>query len=219
MRNPSKAPRWRIAGRLALTALLIFSARTASAQRVSIDLLFGSAYNVPMPLTVRQDGYPDIHFTGRYDTKPFGPLAPYYAARLSFWKNDRAWEVQFVHHRLFLSNTTPEVERFEVHFGYSYLLFGRAWKTHGFDLHASGGILITNPANRIRGRSLPSVGYNVSGGGGAFTVTRDFKLADHFSVLGEGAVMAGSTSVPVVDGSARVHNVSLHGRFGVRVWF
>jgi hypothetical protein len=74
--------------------LVLAGATPVDAQTMSLDLMVGSAYNVPTPLTVRQNGYPDIRMTARYDTKPFGPFAPYYSWRLNVWNGDRAWEVQ-----------------------------------------------------------------------------------------------------------------------------
>src|SRR5205809_626858 len=101
--------------------LALLAPRVAVAQKLTIDLMSGSAYNVPTPLTIRQDGFPVIRFTAHYRTRPFSPLAPYYSWRVDFWNHAKtgAWEVQQVHHRLFLANTTDEVQRFEIHYGYT----------------------------------------------------------------------------------------------------
>lgn len=210
----------------ALTALALALPLAADAQRLSIDLMGGSAYNIPTPLTIRQDGYPDIHHTARYDTKPFGPYAPYYAWRVAFWHGDIAWEVQHVHHRLFLRNTTPEIESFSIHFGYSYLMGGLAWRTHGVVLHLAGGTILTSPENRIRGKGVNTntpdaldTGYGLSGVGTSVAMTKSVQVSRHLSVVGEVAFMAASVSVPVFGGSAHAPNASLHGRFGLGVGF
>jgi hypothetical protein len=194
----------------------------ARAQSISVDLMGGTAYNVPTPLTIQQAGFPDIHLTAHYDTKPLGPFAPYYSWRVDFWSKDGAWEVQQVHHRLFLSNTTPEVQFFAIHYGYNYFLVGRAWRTHGFVVHASGGLVVPNPDNIVRGKSLNGqgpnaldVGYRISGGGAALAVSRQIALGTHVYLLADGGLIAGRASVPVVDGSASVPNVGLHGHLGV----
>ena len=205
-------------------ALLLMLATPASsqAQTVTVDFMGGTAYNVPTPLTIQQSGYPDIHMTAHYDTKAFGPFAPYYSWRLDFWDKHGAWEVQQVHHRLFLSNTTPEVQFFAIHFGYNYFLVGRAWRTHGFVVHASGGLVVANPESIIRGLRLNApgpnaldVGYRISGGGAALAVSRQIALGTHVYLLADGGLIAGRASVPVVDGSASVPNVGLHGHLGV----
>jgi hypothetical protein len=196
--------------------------RPARAQDVSVDLLFGTAYNAPTPLTIRQEGFPDLGHTAHYRTRPLGPYAPYYSARLSVWRGDRAWEVHVVHHRLFLHNTTPEIERFEVHFGYSYLMAGHAWRRGGFVIHAAGGAVITRPANRVRGRSFgtgdpdaPAGGYDLSGVGAAIGISRRARVARHLSVVGTAAFIAGRASVPVNGGSATVPNAGIHGQIGL----
>ena len=206
------------------SALLLMLARPtpSRAQSVTVDVMGGTAYNVPTPLTIQQTGFPDIHLTAHYDTKAFGPFAPYYSWRLDFWSKDSAWEVQQVHHRLFLSNTTPEVQFFAIHFGYNYFLVGRAWRTHGFVVHASGGLIVANPDNIVRGRNLNGqgpnaldVGYRISGVGAALAASRQIALGTHVYLLADGGLIVGRASVPVVAGSASVPNVGLHGHLGV----
>jgi hypothetical protein len=223
-RRPTGASR----GRSALVTsgwvvLLVLACPTASrAQGVTVDVMGGTAYNVPTPLTIQQAGFPDIHLTAHYDTKAFGPFAPYYSWRVDLWDSHGAWEVQQVHHRLFLSNTTPEVQYFAIHFGYNYFLVGRAWQTHGFAVHASGGLIVANPDNIVRGKSLNAqgpnaldVGYRISGGGAALAVSRQLALSTHVHLLADGGLIVGRASVPVVGGWASVPNVGLHGHLGV----
>jgi hypothetical protein len=202
--------------------LVLACAVPSQAQSVTVDLMGGTAYNVPTPLTIQQAGFPDIHLTAHYDTKAFGPFAPYYSWRLDLWSKDGAWEVQQVHHRLFLSNTTPEVQFFAIHFGYNYFLAGRAWRTHDFVMHASGGVIVANPDNVVRGKNLNAqgpnavdVGYRLSGVGAALAVSRQIALGTHVYLVADGGLIVGRASVPVVDGSASVPNVGLHGHLGV----
>jgi hypothetical protein len=206
----------------AVIALGLAAATSAAAQRTTLELMTGSADNLPTPLTVRQAGHPDVSITADYETRPFGRYAPYYAWRLTRWNGNHGWELQHVHHRLFLANPTAEIERFEIHFGYSYLLVGSAWRTGDWIVHAAGGAIITSPANRIRGRSLNisdagSVhsGYELSGVGASLGLSRRFRVNDNVFVLGDAALMAATASVPVAGGRASAPNASLHGRLGV----
>lgn len=212
---------------VAWAAVFVVGAPTvAGAQHVTVDLMLGSAYNVPTPLTIRQEEQPELRHTAHYDTKPFGPFAPYYAGRVSFWRGDAAWEIAVIHHRLFLSNTTAEISRFEIHYGYSYLLAGRAWRVRGFEIHADGGLVMTNPANVVRGLPMNTgdpealdAGYDITGVGGSAAVSREFRLVNRLSLVGTAAVVAGTVSVPVAGGSARAPNVGLHGQIGARLRF
>ena len=180
------------------------------------------------PLSIQQAGFPDIHLTAHYDTKPFGPYAPYYTWRVDFWnkKHDCAWEVQQqVHHRVFLTNTTPEGHGLRDSPSATTTYWPAAPGACGFMLHTDFGIIVPNPANTVRGLSINigpnavDTGYGLSGVGGQIAISRQFNLAKHFYVLGDGGFMMGRTTVPVVNGSATVPNVSFHGRVGIGVEF
>lgn len=196
------------------------------AQTVSVEVFGGSAYNVPTPLTVRQTGHPDLRFSARYDTKPFGPYAPYYSWRASFWNAERegAWEISQVHHRLFLTNNPPEIELFAIHYGYNFFLAGRSWRRGRFVYHLDGGVLICNPSNIVRGQMLNTrdtgifgAGYRLSGVAAQIAVSREFYFSKHVFAGVNGGLLMGRARVPVVDGSADVPNVGLHGQVGVGV--
>jgi hypothetical protein len=210
---------------VALAAIAVLPS-AARAQSVTIDLMTGGAYNITTPLTIHQDGHPDIDLTARFDTKPFGPFAPYYSWRVDFWRGDAAWEIQQVHHRLFLSNTTADVQQFDIHFGYNYFLAGRAWRARGFVLHASGGVVVPNPVNIVRGLELNTghpgavhAGYSLGGVGGALAASRTIALFPHVNGIADGGFLAGWVSVPVVNGSAHVPNLGFHGHVGLELVF
>ena len=209
-------------------ALLIAGTGTTQAQTFSFEAFAGSALNVPMPLTVHQTGYPDIHLTAHYDTKPFGPNYPYYAWRAEFWNHagDQAWELRQVHHRLYLTNNPPEIQFFAIHFGYNFFLVGHAWKRGGFVYHVDAGVLICNPENTVRGKTLNThdtgifdQGYSFGGIGAEAAVSRDFDITNHIFAVVNAALMGGHGSVPVAEGSADVSNLSVHGQVGVGVRF
>jgi len=202
-------------------ALVLATASPAAAQTFQLDLMGGTAYNVPTPLTIRQAGFPDTTFTAHYDTKPLGPFAPYYSWRVSVWnsRHTSGWELQQVHHRVFLSNTNDVVQFFAIHFGYNYVLAGHAWMWRGFELHADGGVIVPNPQNTVRNQPLPPTGYRLSGVGAALSVGRHLVLTRNIYLLAEGALLAGHTSVPVVAGSASVPNLGLHVHVGAGIRF
>lgn len=217
------------AGAWGLVAMFcLVHADAARAQGVSIDALFGTAANVPTPLTVRQTGFPDINVTAHYDTHPLGPYAPYYSWRVSLWNHTGtgAWEITQVHHRLFLTNNPPEIQFFAIHFGYNFFMAGRAWKRHGFIIHADAGVLVCNPSNTVRGLVLVvhhggifDAGYALDGAGAELGVSRELAFTTHLYGVATGALLVGHARVPVVDGSASVPNVSLHAQIGIGVRF
>ncbi len=205
---------------------LAASEATAYADTLTIEVMGGSALNLPSSLTVRQRGFPDIRVSGaNYETRPFGNY-PYYAWRVGLWDGNAAWELEHIHHRLFLTNPPPEIELFAIHFGYNYFLLGRAWKRNAFIYRAAVGPIVTNPENIVRGRKFrtgPGVldtGNYFSGIGTRAGVARNLQLTRHVFLVGEAAFSAGfAWRVPVADGSANVPNFALHGHLGIGVGF
>jgi hypothetical protein len=213
---------------LAAVLLVGAGAGTARAQRLTFEALGGGAYNAPVPLTVRQTGFPDIHVTARYATKPLGPYAPYFSWRLALWNADHtaAWELVQLHHRLFLTNNPPEIQFFAIHFGYNFFMAGRVWQKGHFLYHVDAGLIVCNPENTVRGMVLNTrhsglfdAGYDLDGWGGQVAVSRNVDLLKHVYATGNVALVLGRARVPVVDGSADVPNVSLHGEIGLGVRF
>jgi hypothetical protein len=207
---------------LSLVSLGFFPPAPLCAQTFSLEIMSGSAFNFPTPLTVRQAGYPDINLTANYDTKPFGPYTPYYAFRFSLWDKDGAWEFEQLHHRVFLTNPPPEIQDFSIHYGYDFLLLGRCFKTGDYLFHADAGVVVTNPENTVRGLTLQTQGtgildqgYYLSGAGVQAALSRNFYFISFSYVMAEVAFTAGYVTVPVVNGSADVPNLALHGQLGV----
>ena len=213
----------------ALPSALIAQSTTppqADRHTVTVEVMGGSAVNLPSPLHVRQNGFPDIHVSGaRYETRPFGSY-PYYAWRVGIWKGNGAWELEHIHHRLFLTNRPPEISVFAIHFGYNYFLLGRAWKRGGFVYRAGAGPILTNPENTVRGRVFRARsgfldrGNYFSGIGTRAAVARELQVVRHLFLVAESVFTAGfAWKVPVADGSANVPNLAIHGHLGMGVRF
>jgi len=89
-------------GFLSCLLFLILNNHSAYAQATwSFDLNGGAAGNIPMSLTIKQQDYPDISLTAKYYTEPF-TLPVYWDWRFSRWKNERGWEFESIHHKLYL---------------------------------------------------------------------------------------------------------------------
>jgi hypothetical protein len=137
-----------------------------------------------------------------------------------------AWELELIHHRLFLTNPSPEISVFAVHYGYNYFLFGRAWKKGGIVYRLGAGPILTSPESTVRGQQFQrrqtflDTGYYLSGIGTRVALGRELEVAKHFFLVGEGSLTAGSAwNVPVVDGSASVPNLAIHGHLGFGLRF
>lgn len=193
------------------------------AESLTLEFMGGTAFNLPTPLTVHQDGFPDIKTSADYDTKPFGPYAPYYAWRAGLWDGDEAWEMEQIHHRLFLTNPPPEIQYFAIHFGYNYFFFGHAWKKGGLIYRLGIGPIVSNPESSVRGQVKQEVGtgifdagYYFSGLGIRAGLGKNFYISNNAFIVAETELTAGwAWWVPIAGGYADVPNIALHGHLGV----
>ena len=210
--------------RLILPALIFFTGINALfSQTLSLEFMGGSSYQFPVPLTIHQDGQPDLRFSAQYDTNPFGGHAPYYAWRVGLWNGQEAWEFEHLHTKVYLNNPPPEILSFAISHGYNYILLGHAWKRGGLIFHLGVGPIITHPETVIRGivqdeehGGLLNEGYYFSGMGFHAALGKNFNLNKNLFVILEGAFTAGfAWWVPVAGGWADVPNMALHGHLGM----
>src|SRR5262245_12996647 len=69
----------------------------------------GAAHSLTTPLSIEQHGFPELRIDAEYDNRPFDS-APYFMLRVSRRSGTAAWELQHLHHKIYLSNLPPEVE-------------------------------------------------------------------------------------------------------------
>jgi hypothetical protein len=189
------------------------------ADTFTVQVFGGAAYNFRMPLVIRQDGEDNIRLNADYDSKSFEtPI--YYSVRLGWWKDDRAWEVEMVHHKLTLDNNPSEVEHFSITHGFNLLTLNRAWRNPWFIWRLGGGVVITHPESSIRGKEFNQEGgivdgYYISGPTAQIAAEKRFYLWKGFFASIEGKFTLSWAHVPVQDGSADVWNSAVHGLIGL----
>lgn len=184
----------------------------------SLDLFLGSALNIPTPLSIHQSGEERIFLYARYQEKPFKG-SPYYAWRIAKWNQKQAWEFELVHHKLYLANKPPEIQRFEISHGYNLLTVNRAWeKTSGLIIRVGAGIVLTHPETIIRGKKLPwgegLDGFYLSGSTVQVAIAKKFPISGSLFATAEGKFTASYAHIPIQDGSAYVPNLAFHGLLG-----
>lgn len=198
---------------------------TAAAAFWTFELLGGTAYNVPRPLTIRQDNQPAVHLdAARYRTRPTGDRAPYYAMRIGRWKDGKAWELEHLHHKLYLDNKPPEVDVFLMTFGYNHYLINRAWLRDGWIWRLGAGIIITHPESEVRDREFTGrhgfIGpYYLSGAAAQASLGRQLPLTSRLSAVLEGKLAVSKARVPISAGHADLSNISLHALAGLSYKF
>ena len=186
--------------------------------RVVFEGSLGTALNAPTPLVVNQDGFDQIRLTADYSTRPFHQ-SPYYQAQLGLWyddKNTKAFVFGFLHHKIYLDNPPPEIQTFEITYGYNTLYVGHAWRKNKWVLSTGAGPLIANPLTEVRGQSQDrrrgflSLGWYIAGATLYGALQRRFPVGSNM-FFGTEAKLTGSMAwITVANGNARVPNVALH---------
>jgi len=126
-----------------LPFILILLTAINAQKRWIVEWHGGEVYNLPVPVTISQQGYPDIKFTARYRTDALSPPI-YWNLRLSRWRNDRSWEFELVHQKLYLDNTTPEVQKFNISHGFNMITINRGYDIKTWQCRAGAGIVLTH---------------------------------------------------------------------------
>lgn len=186
----------------------------------TVEAFLGSAKSFATPLSINQYGAERIHLIARYNTRPFVG-SPYYSYRISKWSQNRAWEFELVHHKLYLSNPPDEVQQFNISHGYNLITVNRAWLRRGFILRVGAGLVAAHPETKVRGKTLHwdegFDGFYISGITLQVAVGRKFAIWGKFFGVLEAKFTTSYAVVPIQDGNAYVPNVAVHGLFGLGI--
>lgn len=185
-----------------------------------VELMGGSAWSLSTPLVIRQEGREELRVRARYSTRPFAG-SPYYAWRVGRWRGGRGWELELVHHKLYLENPPPEVQHFEVTHGYNLVFVNRAWARGGWILRAGAGPVVAHAESVVRGewgpsnRGLFGSGYEVAGPAAQVALARPFPMGARAFLMVEVKVTGAWARSRVARGWAEIPNLALHGLAGV----
>lgn len=203
-----------------LAAGLVGIAVSPAAAEWRLEAATGAARSLTTPLSIEQDGFAELHLDAEYDNRPFDG-APYFMLRISRRSGAAAWELQHLHHKIYLRNLPPEVERFDVTHGYNLFTLGRSWTRGFFTLHAGAGMVIAHPESTIRGRRFgPKEGIfgldqYPTGPALVLGASHEWRLAGGLFVSPELQFTAARARVPIRDGEASAPNVAFHFLIGL----
>ncbi len=205
---------------LFILALLACSAEGRSQSGWALEIGGTVPFNVPLPLVIRQSGQPNISLDASYSSRPF-KIPVCWIWRIGRWSDDTGWELQAIHHKLFLDNGTREVEEFSISHGLNIVTVNRSWKHEGLIVRAGAGIVLAHPENTVRGRRLQEtggilgMGYYFSGPALALGAGTQFTLPGGFFFGCEGMISGSYSNISVDGGSADVWNVALHANLAL----
>jgi len=198
---------------LALVALTL--SLQAQAQSWSLEAFIGDAYNFRTRLEVEQDGF-SRSLDADYDTRGFEtPL--YYILRGARWRDDRAWELAVIHHKLYLQNPPPGVESLSISHGFNIASLNRAWRSGPWVYRVGAGPVITHAEAAINGARYHGP-YRLSGaallagGGWRLALGRSAYLAAELMAT---AAYADAELQGTPQARIRARNLALHGLAGL----
>jgi len=205
--------------RLLLILLCLAGWPAPASAQIEIQAFLGSSLSAPSPLSITQQGQPDLRFMAHWATQPFLDTW-YYAGRVGVWKGNRGWLLDFTHHKISLTNGPAEVQKFRITNGMNMFTLSRGFRRRNLAVALGAGPVITYPVTRVRGEALEDSrgflgGYFLSGGHLMASATRRFPVGEGFFLCLDGRVSASYVRVPVARGHAAVPNLALHLHAGL----
>ncbi len=190
-------------------------ASSSSAADWSVTAGIGAARSFSTPLSIDQDGFPELRLSARYDNRPF-ETPPHWFVRIGRGSGAAAWEFQYLHHKLYLRNRPPEVARFDITHGYNIYTLGPAWRRGGSWLRAGAGVVVAHPESTVRGRRFePKQGIlgldqYLAGPALVLGASREWRLGGRVFLSPELQLSAGHARVPIRYGRASAPNIAAH---------
>jgi hypothetical protein len=177
-----------------------------------------------MPLSIKQSGYPDLNFVAKYYSEPF--TAPvYWDWRVSRWHNNKSWELEAIHHKLYLQNKPAEVQQFSISHGYNIIFTNRGYSYKGLLMRLGLGFVLSHPETQIRNQNfnqnlgIAELGYYISGTALNFAIGKHFNIGDYFYINSEAKTTFSYANIPIVNGNAVLYNWAFHAVLGLGVNF
>ena len=162
----------------------LLSVELTAQSKLVIEIGTGLPYNLPLPLTIRQSGEGTYHLTAQYNSRPF-EIPIFWDWHIGYWSGSSGWELEAIHHKLFLANKPADVQQFDISHGLNLVIFNSCFLKYGFIFKAGAGISLTHPENVVRGKKLDEhmgileQGYYISGPVFLFTAGKRLYLIEN----------------------------------------
>jgi hypothetical protein len=193
-----------------LAAILLAAAPANGQVRFAIEVFGGTAISFNTPLTIEQTGAEIIELTGDYETRPLDQPF-YWAVRVGVRSPKSAWELQLIHHKMYLAKLSTEVQWFEVTHGFNILTVNYARETRPLTLRAGAGVVLPHVTGTVRGEDFStSGGYEI--GGPAFLVGpgKRWPIVAGLAVTAESQLTVGWIDISATGGRVSASNVAMH---------
>jgi hypothetical protein len=207
---------WRLSSAV-LAALGLTTQQSANADDASwsVEALIGDAYNLDSRTSVVHPSLGTVSLDGEYETRGFeGPV--HYAWRVARWKEGRAWELQLLHHKLYLQDPPAGIDALSVSHGFNIVTLNRAFDYAGWRPRVGIGPVITHVEATIAGSTYDGP-YELAGAAVLVGLGKTVAITSGFYVLGEvsatfGYVEANPSGAPELE--LNIRNPAVHAQLG-----
>lgn len=158
--------------------------------------------------------------TARFRTEAFTPPV-YWDCRVARWKDLKSWEFEVIHQKLYLKNTTAEVQKFNISHGFNLLMINRGFDNGKFRLRTGAGIVLAHPESKIRGMEFGDstddfdTGYFISGPVANFALSKPVRISNRFFINAEAKTTLAYSHIKIAKGYSQVFNLACHLIFGL----
>ena len=200
-------------------SLTTFSA-FAKEDSIEFSLGSGAALSYGEDITIKRSGSADVDLgVVNFDTNPFeAPI--YYDVRLAKWKDNSAWELEFVHHKLYMDSSDldndqgVDVSNFDINYN---LLYGNYAKEITPNNIARFGAGLVIPSSEITINGVKSnQSYKIAGATFQLGIEHDFPINQHLIFSIEGKMTYSYAKIEVENSSAMVPNTAVHLLFHLK---
>lgn len=188
---------------------LTLAAPLAAEQGWTFQASLGGAASLDSRLTLHQEGLEDLKFDASWDSKPFTDPV-YYSVRAGRWSGRGGWELELIHHKLYLRNPPPGIESLEISHGYNLVTINRGWDLGRFLLRAGAGPVVAHVEGAARGRQLDKGGYQWTGPVIQVGAEKRIALRERWLLGVEGKISAARAVIPIRGGELDAPNVAGH---------
>lgn len=200
---------------LLVVAVLLCSMNASAQAQWTAELALGDAYDFRTDLEIAQGDY-SRELTAKYETRAYED-PPYYSLRLARTEHERGWELQLVHHKLYLQNRPPEVSSLSISHGFNMVTINRAFSRGEWTYRAGAGPVITHAEADVNGVSYGGP-YELCGAAVMTSIGRKFIVNERWHAGAElSATLAYAQPRP--DGTPplelRLWNAAVHLQVGI----
>ena len=188
----------------------------------SFEFCGGVPFNFPSYIKIHQDGFNDLTIKkAKFYSEPFS-LPPYWDWKFTHIKNNRLFELEAIHHKLYLKNKPSEITRFSISHGFNmfFLNYGKiddlTFEINGnehpseFIFKFGIGAVFAHPETNIRGYSFEDPGeflsttYYLCGPAVNVSLGKRVYLLKRLFFHSEAKYTAAYTKIPISMGNAKL---------------